>query len=685
MKKLILITLTLLLFGHALGQTKILDSLNDALRNAKNDTLKLVLFRNISFEWSFINSDSTLKYVSEYTRLAKKLDYEINVADGLQIESRNYTMIGNYPRALEIIVEAKRLIEKEKKNNKVLPSRYLRMMDVPGNLTSYEQYSQWVLGNSLLSYWLLYWITDKKEVDSAINKVYEIAHRINAPDLAIPPIIWKGLKNIDTPDTALFYLKKAYQQGAELNNFKTLGPVQEAIAWAYFNKGDYENEIKYLRLGLRTNLRLGDFRDIGWTYYKLSLYFMRNSLEDSAIYYARKSWKHAVKGSYPDIEVAALEQIVGFYKNNSQIDSLNKYLIFLVDVIKRTTNAERIRQFENVENNQQILARELLAEKVKYRTRVKIYLLLAGLAGILALTVFLYRNNRQRKKANVQLKQQKLEVETQKNAAEQAYNQLKNTQAQLIQSEKMASLGELTAGIAHEIQNPLNFVNNFSEVNRELIIELKEELANGNLEEVKEIAGDLEQNEEMISHHGKRADAIVKGMLQHSRTSSGQKEPTDLNLLADEYLRLSYHGLRAKDKSFHADFNLEADPDLPKINVVPQDIGRVLLNLINNAFFAVNERSKKGEPGYKPAVTVTTRLTANSQQLIAIKDNGPGIPDEIKDKIFQPFFTTKPTGQGTGLGLSLSYDIVINGHSGKLTVKSEKGEGTEFIVQLPIN
>ena len=264
---------------------------------------------------------------------------------------------------------------------------------------------------------------------------------------------------------------------------------------------------------------------------------------------------------------------------------------------------------------------------------------------------------------------------------EKAYTELKATQSQLIQSEKMASLGELTAGIAHEIQNPLNFVNNFSEVNQELLEEMKEEIEKRNLDEVKLLVKDVIDNEQKINHHGKRADAIVKGMLQHSRSSNGVKEPTDINALADEYLRLSYHGLRAKDKSFNAVFKLQADEDLPKVDVVPQDIGRVLLNLINNAFYAVSEKTKAGIKGYNPEVIVlTTRLRDTIE--IRVKDNGSGIPDSVKEKIFQPFFTTKPTGQGTGLGLSLSYDIV-KAHGGELKVESTVGEGSEFIIELP--
>jgi signal transduction histidine kinase len=274
-----------------------------------------------------------------------------------------------------------------------------------------------------------------------------------------------------------------------------------------------------------------------------------------------------------------------------------------------------------------------------------------------------------------------IQIQKQKQRAEEALLELQVTQKQLIQSEKMASLGELTAGIAHEIQNPLNFVNNFSEVSNELLIEMKEELEKGNLEDVKEITKDVQQNLEKILHHGKRADAIVKGMLQHSRSSSGKKEPTDINALADEYLRLAYHGLRAKDKSFNAKMETVFDEMVGKINVIPQDMGRVILNLITNAFYAVEEKKKSGLINYEPAVSVSTKKLGERIE-ITVKDNGPGIPEKVLDKIFQPFFTTKPTGQGTGLGLSLSYDIV-KAHGGELKVETIENEGTTFIIQIP--
>ncbi|SNS70587.1 His Kinase A (phospho-acceptor) domain-containing protein [Ekhidna lutea] len=292
---------------------------------------------------------------------------------------------------------------------------------------------------------------------------------------------------------------------------------------------------------------------------------------------------------------------------------------------------------------------------------------------------------------NIQLEQQ---VSERTAALNKSIEDLKATQNQLIHSEKMASLGELTAGVAHEIQNPLNFVNNFSDLNQELIDEQLEELNNNDIEEAKVIANSIKENELKINHHGKRAEEIVKSMLQHSRTGSGEKELTDINLLADEYLRLAYHGLRAKDKSFNAEFKTELDPSLPKIKVVPQDIGRVLLNLINNAFQAVSVRSRELTPQppqggveYQPQVTVKTMLSDTPSGAggiqITVSDNGPGIPEEIQDKIFQPFFTTKATGQGTGLGLSMSHEIITKGHDGTIELESDTNTGTVFIITLP--
>ena len=311
-------------------------------------------------------------------------------------------------------------------------------------------------------------------------------------------------------------------------------------------------------------------------------------------------------------------------------------------------------------------------EKIQTKNKIRIYSLIAGLVILSLIGLILYRNNKKEKKAKIVL--------------EKTLKELKSAQSQLIQSEKMASLGELTAGIAHEIQNPLNFVNNFSEVNYELIEELQGERSKVNGERNEELQNEiifnLKQNLQKINHHGRRADAIVKGMLQHSQKTSGVKEPTDINALCEEYLRLAYHGLRAKDKEFNTEIKTDFDEAIGKINIVSQDIGRLLLNLFNNAFYAVNEKKKLLASSYQPTAEVRTRRINDKVEII-FKDNGLGIPHNIVDKIFQPFFTTKPTGQGTGLGLSLSYDIV-KAHGGEIKVETKEGAGSEFVILLPV-
>lgn len=312
------------------------------------------------------------------------------------------------------------------------------------------------------------------------------------------------------------------------------------------------------------------------------------------------------------------------------------------------------------------------------------------------------KERKQRQKEEAQLRQaeaRKAELEhlvaerttellKQKEILEKALAELQAAQVQLVHAEKMASLGELTAGIAHEIQNPLNFVNNFSELSVELAQELLDEIKKPELDKtlVQDLVADLTQNQQKINHHGKRAASIVTGMLQHARTSTGIKEPTDINAFADEYMRLSYHGLRAKDSTFNAKMVTDFDPAVGKVEVIPQDMGRVLLNVLNNAFYAVSQRAQsvgahEGRP-YEPTVAISTQKT-DSQIIIKIKDNGMGIPDDLKAKIFQPFFTTKPTGQGTGLGLSLAYDIVTKGHGGTMQLETKEGEGTTFVINLP--
>ncbi|MBX2816882.1 MAG: hypothetical protein KTR24_12830 [Saprospiraceae bacterium] len=375
--------------------------------------------------------------------------------------------------------------------------------------------------------------------------------------------------------------------------------------------------------------------------------------------------------------------------HQAYLDSLNN-----PRAIKQTAKLALQRTLELKQNEINLLSEneELVQNQISQQKRT-LWMMMSGLGLLSVVLILLWRNNRKRQQANQNLSS--------------TLAQLKSTQAQLIHSEKMASLGELTAGIAHEIQNPLNFVNNFSDVSSELVNELRTEISNGDLAEAEAISQDLIQNLDKIHHHGSRASSIVQGMLAHSHTGSGERIPTDVNKMVDEYLRLAYHGSRAKDKSFQADFSAELDQHLPLVPLVSQDMGRVILNLINNAFYACAERSRSasaersrtknaeenttaieksvsGDPAYKPKVTVSTELK-DATVLISVQDNGKGMSPDIIKKIFQPFFTTKPAGEGTGLGLSLSYDIVTKGHGGTLRVESEKGVGTAFVVSLPVN
>lgn len=293
------------------------------------------------------------------------------------------------------------------------------------------------------------------------------------------------------------------------------------------------------------------------------------------------------------------------------------------------------------------------------------------------------------KTLELKVKERTAELVAKNTELDSALQTLKAAQAQLVQSEKMASLGQLTAGIAHEIKNPLNFVNNFSELSIDLAKELREEIEKlgGTLNEndrdyLLEIAGDLAGNAEKIHNHGKRADSIIRGMLLHSRGKAGEKQPTDLNALLEEYVNLGYHGMRATDSSFNIKIESSYDPEVGIVQVIPQDLSRVFLNIINNACQATAQRKNEQKDSYFPVLTVSTKRIGDLVE-VRIRDNGKGIPDEIRDKIFNPFFTTKAAGSGTGLGLSISFDIVVQGHGGELTVQSEPGEFTEFIVRIP--
>ena len=467
-------------------------------------------------------------------------------------------------------------------------------------------------------------------------------------------------------DSALYYGNKTYELVKDWSGlYLRLGNI-------YSKLNLRDTALYYYRIGIFIAQRYLAYIDLVDIYNQISLLWNMNGKRDSAIFYAKKSVNQEGSLTYPEGRLRAATQLAHLYELQNLNDSTIKYLKLSVALREKLFDREKTREAQSFSFSEQLHKQELEAQKRQNASSMKMYAAVAVAGIILLIAFFLYRSNQHKQKANALLQQQKHKVET-------TLSELRSTQAQLIQQEKMASLGELTAGIAHEIQNPLNFVNNFSEVNNELVDEINNE---NDIEEIKAIANDIKQNSEKILVHGKRADAIVKGMLQHSRASTGKKELADINALADEYLRLSYHGMRARDKSFNAIMKTDFDESIGKINIVPQDIGRVLINLFNNAFYAVSEKKKVAEDNYEPVVSVATKRVDDKVE-IHVKDNGTGIPQKVVDKIFQPFFTTKPTGQGTGLGLSLSYDVV-KAHGGEIKVETKERDGSHFIIQLLI-
>jgi two-component system NtrC family sensor kinase len=473
----------------------------------------------------------------------------------------------------------------------------------------------------------------------------------------------------DQPDAAISNLQKSVAFAGQADYKHYEGEYFSWLGVAYINKGNYALAKTSFLNAQKIHEEQNDQTGLAESYLSLADLYKRLNNNDSCLYYAKKGLALSkITNEFTD-EVKAYSTLSDIFKQRNNIDSAYKYQSLALTARDSLGNAEKVKKFENIGFAEQLRLQQLEEEKAAIQIKIRTYSMLAALGVFLLIALILYLNNRQKQKANLLLNEQKEEIQVQRDNLGHALEELKNTQTQLVQREKMASLGELTAGIAHEIQNPLNFVNNFSEVNKEMLEELKAESIKPKAERDEQLEidliNDLIENESKINHHGKRADFIVKGMLEHSRASTGEKQPTDFNVLCDEFMKLSYHGLRAKDKNFNAELITHFDTQLPKIKVAQQDIGRVLLNLFNNAFYAV------------------TTASENGQLVIRVKDNGNGIPDAIKDKIMQPFFTTKPTGEGTGLGLSLSYDIVVKGHGGTVDLKSTEGEGAEFILRLP--
>ena len=630
------------------------DSLLQAFRLAKEDNVKVATLNKLSYYYSFLYPDSAIYYADSIINFSQRQKYKQGEAIGWICKAEGLDRFASYPEALEAAYKSLEI-------SKTLSAHRLFMMG-----WSYE-----IIGH-------LNGITGKnKDAINFFHTAIDLLTRsgedmveIYFSNFSIAYCMWQS----GQIDSAVFYITKLDEHPEVV--FEKRNPTPWLIRGNIYNaKGDASRAESYFKYGLAISEQLNTLFLSTILYNSMAYIFLQKGKRDSSIYYAKRSLSLAQKYNYKLFEIGASGFLSYNVYDGVNADSALKYMRIMFMANNDAFNADRGRQFQKVSYDAEKKEKELADAKKQFKNKIRVYLFIIALIFLLIVAFIFWRNNRHKKKANLLLVQQKEKLET-------TLEELKTTQKQLIQSEKMASLGELTAGIAHEIQNPLNFVNNFSEVNSELIDELEQEADKGNLDEVRSIVKSIKENEGKINHHGKRAETIVKSMLQHSRSSSGKKEPVDINKLCDEYLRLSYHGLRAKDKSFNATMKTDFDDNIGKINIIPQDIGRVVLNLINNAFYAVDEKKKSGYVNYEPTVSISTQKN-NGKVKIKVRDNGNGIPQKVLDKIFQPFFTTKPTGQGTGLGLSLSYDIV-KAHGGELKVETKEGEGSIFMIDLPV-
>ncbi|MEO6357308.1 MAG: ATP-binding protein [Ferruginibacter sp.] len=648
LKYLFLWMLTAGMHGMAAGQA-IPDSVMRKYTSAKTEKDKLYpltdYLDNLSSDTSFVQKSAAIVSFLKSVNDERNRDF-IQLIINDQLAKR-----GDYVTALSSTLEITNRSEQQKDTTKIL--------------AAYRK-----LGNAY------YYAGDKVNEHEYNIKAMLIAKEINdvVSLSGIANNISASYAEQKSPDSALIYGRIGLDYARKSGDIRSLSMITGTLAEGFIADNQYDSALVYAR----ESLGYGDATNVlgkAWTLNAISRIFLETNYYDSSNYYANMAIEIAAELGFKDQLQSAYENLSQSYYKTQQPDSAYKYLKLAINIKDDLYSSDKIKQVQGVMAREQLRLQQLEKERLDFKNKIKVYVLITGLVTLGIIVFLLYRNNLQKHKANSSLQAQKEKVEN-------TLQELKLTQSQLIQSEKMASLGELTAGIAHEIQNPLNFVNNFSEVSNELLDEMKDELSKGNYEEVNAIADDVKQNLEKINHHGKRADAIVKGMLQHSRSSSGIKEPTDINALCDEYLRLSYHGLRAKDKSFNATIKTDFDNTLEKINIIPQDIGRIVLNLLTNAFYAVNEKKQLNINGYEPIVSVSTKKMGDTVEITVI-DNGIGIPQKIVDKIFQPFFTTKPTGQGTGLGLSLSYDIV-KAHGGEFEVETKEDEGSTFIIQLPV-
>ena len=660
-----------------------LDSLHQQVQTAANDSSKYIAYSKLYTYYEEINRDSALYYADRGEKLARENQIQIAVAACLGRRAYQLMTIGKYAGSYTALLEAFQVLEQAINEKRVWTT--FQVGSVENSRLFTLSFTNHVYGL------LMHRTNHPEEAITYTRKGIQLGEQFDNPLRVITGKMNLGLRYLEKNmlDSAFYYEKQAEHLSVQANWLRYQSFIKSALGDMYLQKGDSATALQYFYDGVKEAQSVQNNSSLLRNYLRLNRYYLAENEGDSALHYARLQLQlfHTL-GMESGFEFnlgVAYEQLYKSYLLEHVKDSALHYASLAIVENAKVMNDRiaSLSEFQTLSFREQTRLREIEKEKQLYQNRVRIYALLGGLALFSIIAFLLFLNNRQKQKAKVNI--------------EHAYNDLRTTQQQLIHSEKMASLGELTAGIAHEIQNPLNFVNNFSEVNVELIDEITQDIQSGKIQEALSAASMMKANQEKIIHHGKRADGIVKSMLQHSRKGAGQKELTDINALAKEYLNLAYHGFRAKDKSFNVDLKTSFDPAIPKINVIQQDIGRVLLNLITNAFQSFAPKSPEGDflsstEDKIRRVTLSTKLIKKSPSgdlgaeggivKIIVADNGPGIPPGVLDKIFQPFFTTKPTGEGTGLGLSISFDI-IKAHQGNINVDSKLGEGTTFTIELP--
>jgi signal transduction histidine kinase len=666
----LLIVLSLIVNFQSFGQNeRVLQLMND-LETASTDSAKIYLNKQLGYYYQNVNQNKALEYFDAGLKAAVNANDSLQIANIHFAKGYTYRLLIEFPDALDNYLKSARIYEILNDN--------------------------WRLVNTYFSIVNLY--TSNEDVSKQteyLNKAEQLVIKENDSSQISNFYTKKGIiyDQQGKLDSAVILLEKALEIALKINDSNEIGSSLTNLGLSLKHQNKNQEALVQFEKALQIYLSKNDPFSLGALYNNIASTYFQLGNYQSALENFNLSIKYGVEAGSPEILLENYKNLASMYGESKsykdQVAYLNKYYT-LKDSLYTIDKENQLTQLESdyiiEKKNLELETKDLEIQKKQAQNITYIVLFIFSIL-ILVLLIIFYKRSRRK---NQLLTSKNEVINQQKTELENTLENLKSTQAQLIQSEKMASLGELTAGIAHEIQNPLNFVNNFSEVSAELIEEIEEERAKSQEARdetlVSEILGDIKQNLEKINHHGKRADAIVKGMLEHSRTGSGEKELTDINTLAGEYLNLTYQSFKSKNKEVEIELIKDLDPTIPKIELVRADIGKVLLNILNNAFYACTHSEfliQNSE--LKPLVTVSTSpLEGGGGVQISIKDNGPGIPDAIRDKIFQPFFTTKPTGQGTGLGLSLSYDIV-KAHGGEIKLESKAGEGSSFNISLPTN